>query len=472
MEDVLIIGAGITGSFLARDLSRYQLNITVVDREADIANETTMANSAIIHTGYDPKDGTLKARLNVNGARMYERICKELHVSYQKCGAYVVATDEMEIAVLNELKERADRRGITADIVTREELLKEEKNLSDHVIKGLSVPDTAVIYPWECAIALMEDAVMNGVTLKLNCTVTDIKEEKDRFIVYTSKGTYESRVVINAAGYGADVIARMVETPPFSIEAKKGEYYVLSRHASDFVKHVIYPVPSKKGKGVLAVPTVHGNILLGPTNEVCEQGDTSVTQHGLDHIRSQIERIVKHVPYTEVIRSYAGIRAAGNQGDFYIRPMMSNPRLIHVACIDSPGLASSPAISEYVIETYVKKVISLKKKKEVVHRPAPLVMKELSLQEKNAAISREPLYGKIVCRCENISYQEIVDAIHTTCGAVTIKGIKKRVRPGMGKCQGGFCEVEVAKIIADELHIPLTDVLYDGEDTKLGMEVK
>ncbi len=472
MEDIVIIGAGIVGCFLAHDLSKYDLKITVIEKEADIANATTMANSAIIHTGYDPKEGTLKAKLNVRGARMYPSICKELQIDYQPCGAYIVARDEKECRVLQELRERAKQRGIEATILSQEEIRKTEANIADQVIQALSVPQTAIIYPWQCAIALMEEAVLNGTTVKLDQKVESIEESNGSFIIHTDTEQICSRIVINAAGCGAEEIADMIEEAPFHITCKKGEYFVLSKLAKTLVNHIIYPVPTQKGKGVLAVPTTHGNVLLGPNNDVCEPSDLAVTAKGMESVRQQIKQTLKNIPYHEVIRSYCGLRPSGNDGDFYIRSSQKNPHFIHVGCIDSPGLASAPAISEYVIDQLIRPLCPLKDKQAYQKRTAPIVMADLDEEEKAKLIQEQPLYGKIVCKCEAISYQEIVDAVHGPCGAKTIKAIKKRVRPGMGKCQGGFCEVEVAKILAKELNIPLASVRYDGKGSELGMEAK
>lgn len=472
MQDIVIIGAGIVGSFLAHDLSKFDLKVTVIDKENDIANGTSMANSAIIHTGYDPKEGTLKAQLNVKGARMYPQICKDLQIDYQRCGAYVVACNEEEIQTLEDLKKRADQRNIESHYLDRDEIVRNEKNISDAVIKALSFPDTAIIYPWQCAIALMEEAILNGVNLILGEEVLRIEEMNDVFFVHNEKEVIQTKIIINAAGCGAEKIADMIEPSPFHIVCKKGEYFVLSKQARDLVHHIIYPVPTKKGKGVLAVPTTHGNILLGPNSQVCEAEDLSVTAEGLDYVQEHLARIVKNVPYKEVIRSYCGLRPTGNQGDFYIRPSTKNDKLIHVGCIDSPGLASAPAISDFVIRNYVKELLELIPKHNYIKRNAPLVMAHLNEKERNEIIKDQPLYGKIVCKCEKISYQEIVDAVHGPCGAKTIKAVKKRVRPGMGKCQGGFCEIEVAKILSKELNIPLTEVLYDERHSDLGTEAK
>ncbi len=472
MYDIAIIGAGIIGSFLAYDLSRYQLNIIIIDKANDIANGTTMANSAIIHTGYDPKDNTLKATLNQRGACLYNELRSKLDFTYQKCGSYVVATSEDEINILYELKKRADERKIQNSLLEKDLLLLREPNIADGVVMGLEFPDTAIIYPWEVAIALMEEAVLNGAALHLGEEVIDITRQEDHFTITTNKGLIPSKIIINAAGIHAKDIGQLIEAVPFKTQIKRGEYFVLSKKAKGLIDHIIFPAPSNKGKGVLAVPTVHGNILLGPTSDVIEEDDNSTTAEGLAYIRENLTKTIKNVPYGEVIRSYSGLRAAGNDGDFYIKPSCNYPSFIYAACIDSPGLASAPAISEYIIKNYIGKLTELTVKKQLKQRQKPLVMAKLDDEKKNEIIKKDPRFGKIVCKCENISYGEIVEAIHAVCGAKTIKGIKKRVRPGMGKCQGGFCEVEVAKIIAKELNIPLSEVLYDEPDSALGKEAK
>lgn len=472
MYDVVIIGAGICGSFLAHDLSKHQLRVAVIEREHDVANEVTMANSAIIHAGYDPKEGTLKAELNVRGAQMYESICKEIEADYQKIGAFVLAKNEEEAMTLRQLKKQADKRGVRASMLTQEEVHKEEPNLSKQITQALFVPDTAIIYPWQTAIHLMEEAMENGVELFLDEEVTSIKQLIDGFEVQTNKQCLRTRLIINAAGLGAAHIAAMLDEHPYTIQYKRGQYFVLSKLAQGFVRHIVYPVPNEKGKGVLCVPTTHGNTLLGPTAEIIQDEDVSVSSEGLAYVKQHVQEMLENVPYQEVIRSYSGIRPCGNHGDFYIQDSEEHPGFIHVACIDSPGLASAPAISEYVIEHFIKKHLALSWKPSYKKRRPSLQCARMSIEERNAFIQKDPSFGRMICRCEKISEGEILDVIHRPCGATSIKGVKKRVRPGMGKCQGGFCEVEVAKLLARELHIPLHEVLYDQKDTSLGTKVK
>ena len=472
MEDIIIIGAGIIGSCLAYDLSKYHCHVTVLDKESDVANQTSMANSAIIHTGYDPEPGTLKAQLNCRGALLYPELARELEADYRKTGAYVLACDPDQVSLLQQLLDRAQQRHIRAEILNREQLLQQEPNLSEEVIAGLSVPDTAVVTPWQLAIRMMNDAVSNGVTLHLDCEVQKIQADPDGFTVFCNDRVLKSRWLINAAGNGAQKIAEMVEESPFTLHHYRGQYYVLNKNCHDFVHHVLYPVPTSQGKGVLAVPTVHGNILLGPTRELCGQDEIITDQQGLDQVSEKLSRIVKDVPMGQVIRCYSGIRASGDHHDFYIQPSCHYPKLIHAACIDSPGLASAPAISEYIIEQWLMEGLGLKRKENYQHIKAAERSEHWDMEQKQQMIQQNPDYGKIICKCEKISRQEILDAIHMPVGATTIKGVKKRVRPGMGKCQGGFCQSEVAKILAEELGIPEEQVRYDQPGSELGSEAK
>ena len=472
MYDAVIIGAGITGTMLAKDLSRYQLKTAVLDRENDIADEATMANSAIVHTGYDPADGTLKAELNVRGARMYEQLCRDLGCKYQVNGAYIAATSSEEEAHLEILADRAERRNIPYEWLSGDEARKEEPNLNDSVTKVLSFPTTANIYPWEVAIACAQVAVNNGTELHLNSEVTSIDRTDQGYVVHTKDHDYETKVVINAAGVSADQICAMVSKPSFRMTPKKGEYFVIDNDVH-YVKHTVFPVPSSKGKGVLAVPTVYGNTLIGPNSTYVENTvDTGSTFQGLDYVREHILRVMRTAPLNKSIRNFAGLRPSSSSSDFIIEEPEDAKHFINVASIESPGLASAPAISEYVIEHFVSHMLDLKENPDAcMTRKRPLVMAELTPEERAEKIRENPMYGRIICRCEQISEGEIVDCIHVVCGATTVKGVKKRVRPGMGRCQGGFCEPRVVEILARELHISPLEVVLDQKDSKILEEV-
>lgn len=462
MYDFVIIGAGVSGCFLAHKLAHYDYKVAVVDKENDIANGTTMANSAIIHAGEDPEDGTLKAELNVRGSRMYPQICKELHCRYENTSAYIVAGAGEE-AHLEALKLRADKRGIPANFLSGEEARKQEPNLSDAIVKVLELPTTAIVCPWEVAIALAEEAALNGVEFMLNREVTAIGKTEQGYCVKTAEGnSLETKWVINAAGVFADKIAKMVSPETsFTIRARKGEYFVLDHDKAPLVSRVIYPTPSALGKGVLAVPTVHGNVLLGPNSEYTDCKDSvATTTTGMDYVRTALSRTVKNVPWGKVIRSFAGLRATGSTGDFIIEE--GAPGFINVAAIESPGLSSAPAIAEYVFDTFISvKEIVPAEKTDFVRRTPYADMEHMTEEEKNELVKKDPNYGHIICRCEQVTEGEILEAIHRPLGARTVKAVKKRVRPGMGRCQGGFCEPHVVKLLERELNQQPEEVAYD-----------
>ena len=467
MYDIIIIGAGIVGTMLARDLSKYQLSVAILDKENDVANETSMANSAIVHTGYDPEDNTLKAKLNVEGARMYEQLCKDLSCEYEKVGAFVAACGKQKEQHLDVLAERAKQRNIPYKIYTGEEARQLEPHLADGVTKVIDFYTTAIIYPWHVALAACEVAVNNGVELYLQHEVTSITKCKDSFIIHTTKGDFETRMVLNAAGVWADKIDAMVShLHSFTMHPKKGEYFVFDKDA-DFMKHIVFPVPSEKGKGVLVVPTVYGNTLIGPNAEESEY-DTGTSNAGLTFVKQSIAKTVKDVPWSKVIRTFAGLRPSSTSKDFIIAEAKDALGFVNIASIESPGLASSPAISQYVIQHFVtKKFVMIEKKDAIMTHQKPIVLSALTPEERNAKILENPKYGNIICRCETISEGEIVDCIHSTIGARSVKGVKKRVRPGMGRCQGGFCEPMVVSILARELNISPLEVVLDDEESKI-----
>ncbi len=469
--DIAIVGAGIIGSFLAHDLAAYQGKIIVFEKNADVANGSSMANSAIVHSGHDPKPGTLKAKLNVRGNEMYEEICKELKVSFERVSAYVVAAGEDEERTLDALYSQTVLRNVPVRYVPLEEAKLQEKNLSDHITKVIELPTTGIIYPWEVSIALMEEAVLNEVDLHLECEVLRIECLADgRYQITTTDGTYIANMVINAAGVYADQIYSMVSNGQelVDIHPRKGEYFVLDRQKEQLVNRVIYPVPSEKGKGVLAVPTIHGNILLGPNSDfVTDKEGVDATQEALSFIRRELDKTIKNVPMGNVIRTFAGLRPTGTTHDFVIEEASDAKNFINVACIESPGLASAPAISEYVIEEIIRKNQDLQKKPYFVRRRPPIHLSHLSKEEREEIVKKDPSFAKIVCRCEQISEGEILDAIRRPVPGRTVKGIKKRCRPGMGRCQGGFCEPLVVEILAREFGIPQEEVKFDTKESYL-----
>lgn len=474
--DIAIIGSGIAGTMIARTLSKYNLSITVFDKENDVADGTTMANSAIVHSGYDPEPGSNKAKYNVAGNRLYKQICDEMDVDFKQIGSLTVATNDQELKVIEGLVERAKENDVPVQLLSAKEVIAMEPNLRKDIKAALYAPTAGIVSPYQLAVALMENAMDNGVSLALSHEVLNIEQISDGYKIITNKGDYESKVVINCAGVYADKIHNMVAKPTFSIRPRRGQYFVLDNTVSDFVHHVIFPCPSDKGKGVLFTPTVHGNVLIGPNAEFIDDKEgVQVTGDGLTYVKAHAGRVVENIPYHKVIRSFAGLRASSDRHDFIIEEAVDAKGFIDVAGIESPGLASAPAIALEVEKIVSSNLKLIEKKDYKKTRQATVEFSLLSNEEKQAYIKKDSRYGNIVCRCERITEGEIVDCIHRNAGGRTVKGIKKRVRPGMGRCQGGFCEPLVVEILARELGIDMVDVLYDAdhsnvlvEETKIG----
>lgn len=463
MYDGIVIGAGIIGSLIARELTMYGCKIALVEKNSDIANEVTAANSAIVHCGHDPKENTLKAKLNVLGAKLYPKLCQQLQVDYCKCGAFIVATNQEELIVLNQLEKQAKDRLIQVERLTAKQAQLLEPNLSNQVLSVLSLPDTAIIMPWEVAIASVEEAMHNGMDCYLNETVKQIIKEDHCFQVITNHLKLNAKFVVNAAGFGALSLYESVTGEiPCHITPRRGQYYVLDEKAEDFVSRVIYPVPTKKGKGVLCVPTTHGNILLGPTAEVIEDAeDKATTQQGLDEIKNKLKLLMKNVPYQYMVREYAGIRPSPDTHDFIIKEAEHIKGFYSCIGIESPGIASAPAIAKYVREL-INKRFPLSKNNDYVHNRKSFVkLSRMDEKTRNELILKDPSFGKIVCRCRGISEGEIKDCILRDAGAQTIKAVKRRVFSGTGNCQGGFCEPHVVKLLAKYTNQKLTEIGYE-----------
>ena len=465
MYDITIIGAGITGSLIAHGFSKYDLSVLVLEKESDVAEGATGANSAMIHSGHDPKQGTLKCHYNLLGNRMYPDLCKELKVAYKPIGAFVAAVSKEEEEILDRLIAQCQDRDVPYQVLDGDEARKEEPNLSDDVTKVLSLPTTGIVTPFEVCIAAMEEAMENGCELRLDYEVKKLEKVDDHFLI---NGEIESKIVINCAGVHCDDIAGMVRETPYHVEARKGEYYVLDHLNGEFVKHVIYPIPTVKGKGILAVPTVHENVMIGPDAQPCEDRDDESTGEGLDLIRAEITKTMKNIPYHKMIHTFAGLRPHIDLNDFYIQEDDQVEGFIHVAGIESPGLTAAPAIAKDVVEKIVlPKFAGTRKKENYVRRRAFIDMNKMSEEEANELIKKDPDFGKMICRCEKISEGQIRDVIRRKCGARTIKGVKMRCRPGMGRCQGGFCEPEVLRILSEELHVPVTEIRLNKEGSNV-----
>ena len=477
MYDVAIIGAGVIGSAIARELSKYNANICVIEKEEDVCNGTSKANSAIIHAGFDAKPGSLKAKLNVRGNELMDRISEELDIPFKRNGSLVVCTKDQDRSGLDELLEKAAINGVPGcRIVEREELIKMEPNVADDVTCALLAPTGGIVCPFHMTMAFAENANVNGVTFHLYTQVTNIEKSENGYkitVVHTDtnkEDVFESKVVINAAGVYADELNNMVSENKLHITARKGEYCLLDKDAGAHVAHTIFQLPSKMGKGVLVSPTVHGNLLVGPTAlDVEGKESLNTTGDGLNSLSVTSALSVKNVPMRQVITSFAGLRAHEDGNDFVIGEAADAKGFVNVAGIESPGLSSAPAIGEMVADL-VKDMLSLTEKDNfIATRKGILHPEELSLEERNALIKEQPAYGNIICRCEMISEGEILDAIHRPLGARSLDGVKRRTRAGMGRCQAGFCSPRTMEILERELKMSMFDINKNGVGSNIAI---
>ena len=463
MTDFVIIGAGVVGGFVARALSRYHVSVMMLEKEADVAMGATRANSAIVHAGYDAKEGTLKALLNVRGSEMMEKACKELGVKYKKNGSLVVGFNDEDRAHLHELLIRGQKNGVQGlRVIDREEILKLEPNIGESVTVALHAPTGAIVCPYELCMAAVGNAMDNGAALKCNFKVTKIEKIDGGYRVWSDGEFVEGRVVINCAGVYSDEVAAMVGDTSFSVHARRGEYMLLDRECGDLISHTVFRCPSKMGKGILVTPTVDGNILLGPTAEdIDDKEDTKTTQAGLDAIRAKATEQVSGVNLGKVITSFTGLRSVGSTGDFIINNTTDG--FINVAGIESPGLTSSPAIGEYVLDMIRGMGIELTEKANYNPNRRPMhYYKELDVEGKNEVIREHPEFAHIICRCETVSEGEILEAIRTNPKPTDIDGVKRRTRATMGRCQGGFCTPYIVELLAAELGIKYEEVTKFG----------
>ena len=463
--DVTIIGAGITGAMAARELSRYDLRICILDSASDVAMGATKANSAIVHAGFDAKEGTLKAKFNVEGSKMFEEVCRELGAKYKRIGALVVGFSDEDKETLKDLLERGKRNGVEELrlLESREEVEAIEPNIGEEVRCALYAPTSAITSPYELCIAAVGNAMDNGAELKLNYEVKTIREEEGFYLI---NDDIQSKVIINAAGCHADEIAKMIGDDSFSITPRRGEYVLLDREAGGIAKHTVFRCPSAMGKGILVTPTVDGNLLLGPTAENIEdKEDKTTTLDGQALVKESAPQQVEGIDFRKSITSFTGLRSVGSTGDFIITEPKKG--FINAAGIESPGLSSAPAIAVYLAEM-VGKDIELRKDPsfDPIRKPAHYFT-EMSLEEKNEKIKEDPAFGHIICRCETVTEGEILEAMRTNPKPTDLDGIKRRTRAQMGRCQGGFCSPYIVDIIAKELGIDQTEVTKTGGNSKV-----
>lgn len=467
MYDVIIIGAGIIGCSAAYFLSRFHLKVLVVEKGPDVAVATSRANSGIIHGGYDPQPGTLMAGLNVQGNAMYPHLCKKLDVPFRRCGSLVAAREGEEEA-LHSLLAQGRANGVPdLAILGRDEILSREPNISSSISAALYAPSTGIVSPWEMTLALAETAAVNGVQFVFNTQVTGILVDNEAVqAVETEGGSFVAPIVINAAGIYADQLARLAGVERYDIQPRKGEYLLLDKDLDGYVRHVVFPVPSPVSKGILVLPTVEGNVLVGPTaTDVSNRDDISTTPEGLAAIRQGANMLFPKLPLGKVITSFAGLRAVPADGDFVLRSSAKVRGWIDAGGIQSPGLSAAPAIGEK-LAGLVGGLIDLQPKAQQ-ERPPILRLRDLPLREREGWIKKNPLYGRIICRCEGVSEGEIVDALHRPIPALTLDGLKIRTRSGSGRCQGGFCQPRLLAIIARELGISPLAVTKSGPGSEM-----
>ncbi len=471
MYDVVVIGAGVVGCAIARQLSRYKIRVAVLEAGSDVAMGASRANSAIVHAGYDCEPGTNMARVNVAGNALYDSWCRELSVPLKRCGSLVLAFDERDMEEVKRLYDKGIANGVPGmKILNRAEALEKQPGLADDVVGALWAETGAITCPYEMTIACAENAHANGVEFYFNFKAEKIITLKDAVEVEDDKNVlFRSRFVVNAAGLHSDDISHLMGDNSFTVSGRKGEYILLDRSVSDFVRTVVFQAPGPLGKGILVSPTVDNNAFVGPTawNNSGKE-NSSVSQEGLDILKTAGRKSMPNVPVNRPITAFAGIRAVPSTGDFILGQSPFNPRLIQAAGISSPGLSSAPAIAEETVESLKKAGLSMQLRADfdpirVKNKPFRLMTNE----EREAAIAKDPRYGRIICRCETVTEAEIANAIERTLGVPTLDGIKRRTRAGMGRCQGGFCAPRVMELISKYAYIPMDKITKNGGESNL-----
>lgn len=474
MYDVLIIGGGVTGSAIARELSRYDLKTALFEKGEDVCSGTSKANSGIAHAGFDAAPGSLKAKMNIRGSQMMEELSRKLDFPYKRNGSLVLCFDEKDRPRLEKLLQQGKENGVEGlEILEKKEILALEPALSEEVVCALHAPTGGIVCPFKLTIALAENAAVNGVEFHLNEGVKRVsKGPVEGYFVETEKGTYETRIVVNAAGLYGDEIHNQVSGEKLHITPRKGEYCLMDKKVGQLVSHTIFQMPTAMGKGVLVTPTVHGNLMVGPTaTDISDKEGVDTTAEGLDEVLKKAALSVKSLPRGVTITSFAGLRAHEDHDDFILGEVKDAPGFFDAVGIESPGLTSAPAIGEWMAEKIVEKLrktqkVDEKKDFQETRKDIPNIA-SMDQAEAAALIAENPAYGTIICRCEKVTEGEIIDAIRRPLGARSLDGIKRRTRAGMGRCQAGFCSTKVMDILARELGIPLEEVTKAGGASRM-----
>ena len=464
MRDVVIIGAGVTGTSVAYNLSKFKGDFLVVEKHADVCEETSKANSAICHGGYDAEPGSMKAKMNVEGNHMMREIADELSFPYKQIGTLVLCHREEDFPKLQKLYDQGIENGVSGmEIIYNEEILKMEPHVEKDVYAALYSKEAGIVDPFLMNVAYAEGSNLNGVEYKLNAEIVEIKEADDHYILKTKDGEeIETKAVVNAAGLYSDAIHDMVmDDNKFEIRARRGEYLLLDKATAGYVNHVLFNLPTEKGKGILVSPTIDENTLIGPTSDfVDDKADLVTTRKAIEEVIDKVNDTVDNVPVRQVITSFSGNRAHETSGDFILQETKKG--FFDCVGIESPGLTSAPAIGKYMANL-VKDSLELVENPDFKagRNPIPKTS-EMTAEEHNELIKKNPKYGKIICRCEKVTEGEIIDAIHAPVGATTVDGIKRRCRATAGRCQGGFCLPSIIEILSRELGVDQEEITKKG----------
>ena len=469
MYDVAIIGCGVIGAAAAFELSKYDMRLLVLEKENDVAMGATRANSAIIHAGYDPKPGTLMAELNVKGNAMAEKLCADLSVPFERIGSLVLAFSDEEMETVRMLYDRGVQNGVPGvQVLNHDEVKAMEPLVSDEVKGALYAPSAGIINPWDYCLAMAETAVVNGADLKLNAKVTGIDKKDGLYLIHTAAGDFEAKYIINAAGVGSGTVHEMVAEKTFTMLPNRGEYYLLDKCEGERAHHVLFQCPNKDGKGVLVAPTTGGNLIVGPNAEAVDEPERpNNTAAGMAFVRQKAAKTMPSLTYRNSIRNFSGIRSNTDHDEFQISVAAEN--FIDLAGIKSPGLSSAPAIGLKAVELLKTCGFDAPLKDNPVTTRKKIRFRKLDEKGRQAVIQENPLYGRVICRCETITEVEIVDAIHSPITPCSVDGIKRRAGSGMGRCQGGFCGPRVVEILRRELGIQPLDMLQDGAGSHILM---